>query len=151
MTPRYLSPHFIEQEFQCQCGCGKITVTRTLIASLETLRSLIGKPIHISSGSRCWSHNKAEGGSPKSQHLCQSERGTWLPTRAADIYVHGMTPEEIYPYVLRVEEFFCGGIGVYDEQNFVHVDVRDGKSRWRVRTDGGDYEAIPAEYGQAQA
>lgn len=59
---------------------------RRTCEGLERIRSLVGKPVNISSGYRCSQLNKRVGGVPGSQHV----RG-----EAADINVPGLAPEEL--------------------------------------------------------
>lgn len=62
-------------------------LTHRTAFSLEYVRALFDKPIHINSGYRCPALNKAVGGVADSAHT----RGT-----AADIVVPGMTLMDVY-------------------------------------------------------
>lgn len=114
-----VSKHFSREEFKCKCGrCDQDTVDVELVTLLERLREWAGEPIIITSGNRCPDHNRAIGGSLRSQHLL---------SRAADIRVRGKTPKEVqdkfnewYPYSY--------GMGSYD--SFTHIDTRNSKARW---------------------
>ena len=116
-----LSANFKAVEFACNCGCGyglgSNDVSPRLVAGLQELRDRLGKPIHIDSGCRCVPYNLAKGGAAHSRHLLG-----W----AADIRVDGMTARELYVVVLGIAAFSAGGVGVSDEGQFVHVDVREG-------------------------
>ena len=57
-----ISKHFKREEFACKCGCGQDTVDHSLIEILERVREFFGKPITITSGNRCTTHNKKIGG-----------------------------------------------------------------------------------------
>jgi uncharacterized protein YcbK (DUF882 family) len=84
-------------------------VRPALLARLEALRSIRGKPITIVSGYRCPPHNKAIGGASNSQHMYAA---------AADIPSGLATLEEARR---------CGFTGVGTKGSWVvHVDVRDG-------------------------
>lgn len=110
-----LSKNFSEEEMSCRC-CQTLPeqgISTTLLEGLEQLRERIGKPIHISCAYRCPKHNAEVGGVPNSQHV----DGT-----AADIYVDGMG---VYELANICKEIF-DGIGEYYQQEFVHVDMRDG-------------------------
>jgi uncharacterized protein YcbK (DUF882 family) len=63
-----LSPHFSRSEFACH-HCGKVIVSDRLVARLEILRAMVGKPLVIVSGYRCPVHNAKVGGAKASQHL----------------------------------------------------------------------------------
>ena len=115
-----LSKNFSRHEFACRC-CDRIEINQRLVDALQELRDLAGLPIRVTSGYRCPEHNRAIGGAPRSQHLL----GT-----AADISVRGMTSAEMYRLAEDVEAFRNGGIGVYPDKGFIHVDVRDGRARW---------------------
>ena len=111
-----LSDNFSRAEFACKCGCGQDTVDAQLLDILQDIRNEFG-PVNITSANRCPSHNKAEGGSEKSQHL----RG-----RAADIQVPGVSPSEIAVYV--DENWPETGLCAYN--TFTHIDARGVWARW---------------------
>ena len=115
-----LSKNFSRHEFACRC-CGRAEINQRLVDALQELRDLAGLPVRVISGYRCPEHNRAIGGATRSQHLL----GT-----AADIVVRGMTPAEMYRLAEDVQAFRNGGIGVYPDKGFIHVDVRDGRARW---------------------
>lgn len=115
-----LSKDFNKSEFMCKCGCNKFNLSPVLIDALQQLRDYIGQPIIINSACRCEKHNVAVGGVKNSLHL----RG-----KAADIRVKGIEPRELARLAAEISDFRNGGIGTYD--NFVHVDVRGKKARWR--------------------
>ena len=118
----WLSEHFRHHEFACPC-CGVCAIQLRLIDALEDLRAKCGNsPVTVTSGFRCWAWNETVGGVPKSQH-CE---GT-----AADIVIAGRYPIEIAEVAEHIEPFSHGGIGVYQDRGFVHLDVRhDGPARW---------------------
>jgi uncharacterized protein YcbK (DUF882 family) len=118
-----LSANFDRAEFTCNCGCyfgerGE-ELDLKLVYALQDVRDLVRRPIRIISGCRCPAHNAAVGGGADSMHL---------EGKAADIYVEGMAPLELYHTVLLVPVFAGGGIG-YGPRNF-HVDVRGYRARW---------------------
>ncbi len=115
-----LSKNFSRHEFACRC-CGRAEINQRLVDALQELRDLAGLPVRVTSGYRCSEHNRAIGGATRSQHLL----GT-----AADIVVRGMIPAEMYRLAEDIEAFHNGGIGVYPDKGFIHVDVRDGRARW---------------------
>lgn len=117
-----LSRSFSRAEFACRCGCGFDHVDPALIFGLQRLRDAIGLPIVILSGCRCATHNAAEGGAKRSQHV---------DGRAADIRVAGKTARELYALARGVPQL--RGFGVDDERGFLHVDTRDVGMRWCYR------------------
>ena len=64
-----LTAHFSRSEFICGCGCGLTTISTSLVHRLEQARQLYGKPLVITSGVRCATHNKVVGGLADSAHL----------------------------------------------------------------------------------
>ncbi|MDD3654826.1 MAG: D-Ala-D-Ala carboxypeptidase family metallohydrolase [Desulfotomaculaceae bacterium] len=90
-----------------------------LVRKLEALRYALGaKPVNITSGYRCASHNKACGGVENSYHLFGM---------AADIFAGKVSTREL---VKVAESVGFDGIGIYSAQGFVHVDVRGYQARW---------------------
>lgn len=123
-----ISEHFKREEFSCRClKCGFDSVDAELLAVLEDVRFTFDAPVKINSACRCAAHNRAVGGSPKSQHLLG---------KAADIVVSGYTPEKVYRYLdQRYPQHF--GLGLYPDK-FVHVDVRAHKARWDNQKPGAE-------------
>lgn len=65
---KQLSEHFNSREFECPC-CRYALIDTNLPRVLEDLRRLIGRPVDITSGYRCPSHNKDVKGGEFSRHL----------------------------------------------------------------------------------
>ena len=116
-----LTTNFSRSEFACRCGCGFDRVDPRLVAWLQDLRDTLGSPIVVNSGCRCTRHNRAVGGSPTSQHLAG---------RAADIRAPGVRLAELYRLAELHRQAEAGGIGVYPDGGFVHLDVRGRRARW---------------------
>lgn len=126
-----LAANFDSAEFDCHGSdcCAETLVDQKLVEYLQKIRDHFKKPVNISSGYRCVTHNSkpSTGGATGSRHT----KG-----QAADIFINGVAPAEIAKYA---ESIGVLGIGLYETDKdgwFVHVDVRDYKSFW---------------YGQAQA
>ena len=113
-----LSKNFKVREFACQDGSDPVFVAPELVGVLQEIRNHFGKPVNINSGFRTATHNKNVGGVAQSQHCY----GT-----AADIHIVGVSPKTIAAFVETIMPK-KGGIGIYS--TFVHVDVREQKSRW---------------------
>ena len=65
---------FKEREFVCKCGkCSSAYVDAELIKLLTKAREKANIPFVITSGCRCATHNKKEGGKPNSDHLYNPE------------------------------------------------------------------------------
>lgn len=113
--------YFNREEFACKCGCGFDTVDFELAALLDSVREHFNKPIVITSGCRCATHNKAVGGSAKSQHLVG---------KAVDFIVKEVPEDRVVHYLLTKYPNSYG-IGRYNGRT--HIDVRDTIARWDKR------------------
>ena len=118
-----LSDNFNSSEFDCHGSgcCSSTLVDDKLVTYLQQIREHFGKPVNISSGYRCATHNRNIGGATNSRH----SKG-----QAADIYINGVAPAEIAKYA---ESMGILGIGLYETNSdgfFVHVDTRETKSFW---------------------
>lgn len=108
-----LSEHFSRAEFSCR-HCGRLDfISCELVANLEMLRSIVGRPVTIVSGWRCRTHNRAVGGATRSQHVLG---------KAADLPARLATPDQARRAGFR-------GIGTKGPWA-VHVDVREIPSTW---------------------
>lgn len=115
---RKLAPHFRVREFACSDGTDTVFVSDELVQALEKIRTRLGKAVHINSGYRTETKNRAVGGAAYSRH----KYGL-----AADISVAGVSPGVV---AAAAEEALAGGGGIGVYGSFVHVDVRPGRSRW---------------------
>jgi len=117
---RQLSEHFHANEFACN-HCGRLApggVPALLVQILERVRGHFGRPVRVTSGYRCPTHNRNVGGATRSQHL----RGT-----AADIQVDGVAAHKVHAYLASFRGR-KGGLGRY--RRFTHVDVGPNGRRW---------------------
>lgn len=118
-----VSQHFGVWEFKCKDNSRVIVLDKALVELLEIIRLHYNKPLHINSGYRTVQYNASlKNSSPKSQHILG---------KAADIWLNDISPKQLYSW-LDSSYPNSLGIGIYD--TFVHVDVREGKSRWDYRT-----------------
>jgi len=131
-----LTASFSRTEFRCPC-CGRLPLTWAgeeippLAAALQTLRDRAQCRIIVLSGYRCPAHNARVEGAADSQHLLG---------QAADIVLWGVRLRQAYNLAMTVPEFAGGGIGLYPERGFMHVDVRGREARWGKI--GGRYVSI---------
>jgi hypothetical protein len=63
------SPYFEKKEFDCKCGCGLNNMQESHMDKILMARINANTPFVITSGSRCTTHNKQEGGESNSDHL----------------------------------------------------------------------------------
>lgn len=116
---KYISLNFKIKEFACKDGTDTVFIDSELVTVLQDLRTHFKKPITVNSGYRTDKYNNKIGGAKYSQHKYGN---------ASDIKVKGITPIEVYNY-LDGKYPNSYGIGLY--KNFVHIDVRPNKSRWK--------------------
>lgn len=117
---KQLSAHFKVREFACGDGSDAILVAPRLVMVLETIRAHFGAPVVIHSGYRTPQHNAKVNGAAHSQHCY----GT-----AADISVRGQTPAQVAAYARQLMPDW-GGVGVYTQKGFTHIDVREVRADW---------------------
>lgn len=115
---KYLSKNFQVHEFKCNDGSDPIFIAPELVVILQKARDHFGKPLNINSAFRTASYNKKVGGATYSQHLY----GT-----ACDIWISGVSQRDLYNFLETLLPN-TGGLGLYAD--FVHVDIRQSKSRW---------------------
>ena len=115
-----LSTHFKVKEFACKDGSDAVLVAPRLVMVLQSLRSHFGTAVTINSAYRTPQYNAKVGGVAHSQHCY----GT-----AADIVVRGKTPAQVAAYARQLMPDW-GGVGVYSQKGFTHIDVREVKSDW---------------------
>ena len=82
-----------------------------LAETLEQVRMIFGKPIHINSGYRCPALNKAVGGVRNSAHLAGF---------AADIRINGVAPHEVTRRIVASGINFDQCI---DEGTWTHLSI----------------------------
>lgn len=115
------------KEFRCKDGSDPVFVDMDLVKLLQQIRDHFGKPLTITSAFRTAAHNKNVKGATYSQH-CYG--------KAADIRVQGVSVEAVADYAETLLKD-TGGIGRYPVKKgrpagWVHVDVRETKSRWTL-------------------
>lgn len=118
-----ISAHFGVWEFKCKDNSRVIVLNKALVELLEKVRAHFKRPVVINSGYRTVHYNsRLPNSSPKSQHTLGN---------AADIRVTGVAPVDVYAYLNQLYPN-SHGLGIYN--TFVHVDVREKKSRWDYRS-----------------
>jgi hypothetical protein len=103
--------YFQKSEFACRCGCGASEMKEKLIKTADKVREHFGKPITVSSGRRCATHNARVGGVSNSRHLSG---------KAMDFCVNGVPASTVLAYVQKLHEIrYAYAI----DGSFVHMDV----------------------------
>ena len=108
------SEHFYADEFACNCGCGFNNIDSVLVTMLEFARVEAGTPFTITSGCRCFKHNRAVGGVDSSSHVAGL---------AVDISVESSRARSLVLKGLVSAGFTRIGI----HKKFIHVDIDPGK------------------------
>ncbi|QSX07651.1 peptidoglycan-binding protein [Alkalibacter rhizosphaerae] len=119
----YKYKDFEKSEFKCKCGgrfCNgyPAKVEESLLKQLQQIRNYFGKPVIITSGIRCRTHNHNVAGADTSQHV---------HGKAADIKVQGVSPDLVYSYANQINRDGC----VIRYKTFNHIDRRG----YRLRLD----------------
>ena len=110
-----MSKYYDYNDTVCHCGCGFNCPDDLLMEYLDRLCDKVGQKLELTNVCRCPEHNAVVGGEIDSQHMV----GT-----AADVVVpDDMTVDELADIALEIG---FDGVGRYYEEEFVHVDVRDG-------------------------
>jgi len=127
MSSRRAGRFFTVAEFDCSDGtavprAAHGELVKLVSAYLDPLRRRFGATV-ITSGFRTLRVNELVGGAPESFH-----RYDWKPGRgvAADFFCATGTPAQWASFLDRLG---AGGLGLYQE--FVHVDTRRYRARWR--------------------
>lgn len=88
---------------------------------LDPLRTMIGRPIIITSGYRSQQVNELVGGSKTSQHM---------EGKAADIHVQGFSPGQMGTVYGIIQIYFdFDQLIFYPHKNIIHVSWNEGKNR----------------------
>lgn len=90
---KYKCKYFKDSEFTCKCGCGLNLQKDGIKRIADEIREHFGRPMIITSGTRCAKHNKAVGGVSNSWHL----KGN-----AIDIIINGVSANELYAYAQQI-------------------------------------------------
>ncbi len=107
--------HFKPREFTCKCDglCDHpVVISLDLVAKLDKIRDEIGRPISISSGTRCQRHNNKVGGKPLSAHMPKNDISHGVDVKCSDSSLRFALLAAALPLFKRI------GIS----RNFMHLD-----------------------------
>lgn len=137
-----LSAHFDLDEFLAPGDPNRPSITalanlRQLAAVLEIIRARADRPIKITSGYRSPSYNRAVGGAASSMHTTGMAADIEAPDDMLQLAALASLIQEI------------GGIGIYPNRGFIHVDIRkraEGSKlpTWWAQINGA-YGSIPKD------
>lgn len=128
-APVQLTSNFNTTELACKCkreDCKTQRISMTLLKHVQTLRDLCGA-LKITSAYRCEAHNKAIGGSPRSQHVL----GRAIDLKPAGDFL-APKPKDALAKLKKqaVDLDIFNGLGLSYEK-FLHLDCREGKkAKW---------------------
>jgi uncharacterized protein YcbK (DUF882 family) len=112
-----LSANFALRELRCGCperSCHHTLVHPKLVETLQTLREILARPLVLTSGFRCKTHNERVGGRLRSFHT---------QGMAADIACPSYEDlAELAETARRVPA--VGAIGSYPAKGYLHLDIR---------------------------
>lgn len=85
--------YFKKDEFTCKCGCNLNNINIKLVKILDDIRRHFNSPLIVTSGCRCYNHNKNIGGIEGSKHVFG---------KAADFYVKGISTSKLLSYCKKL-------------------------------------------------
>jgi len=105
--------YFTLDEFKCKCGCEQNHIDPVFVDELDKLRHVYGKPLIVTSGYRCPSHNAKVSRTGLT--------GPHTTGRAADVAVDRKNAFDLLKLAVYMEFF---GIGVQQKgvRRFMHLD-----------------------------
>lgn len=111
-----LSKNFSASELECKCNsnlCAYVFISKRVILRLEESRiNLGGKPLRISSGFRCQSHNNNVGGVNNSYHTIGHAVDIIRPSHVSSLDQFETGLKDIWDTVIS-----------YKSENFCHCSI----------------------------
>lgn len=115
--PREDFPNFTNREVACR-HCNRVYVDYNAMVMLQEGRTILNRPVILTSACRCETHNTNIKGSPQSYHIFKiGEAGT----RAFDIAFS--TGEELMNLIFVYYVVGFRRFGINFDQNFLHIDT----------------------------
>ena len=113
--------YFRPEEFTCQCGCGAADMKLHFVQTLDLLRGYFGKPLIITSGYRCPTHNNAVSST--------GFDGPHTTGLAADIAISRHDAHALLVHAMKLR--FTGiGVNQKGAGRFLHLDlIPEGPTR----------------------
>ena len=105
--------YFPIDEVGCKDGCG-MDITKLTRVRLDALRTILQRPLNVTSGARCASYNAKIPGSAKNSRHMNGD--------AVDISIVGWSTYDIVKLTGAAIQAGARGVGVAD--TFVHIDFR---------------------------
>lgn len=102
------------EEFACKCGCGTNLQQPTFIQKLDVLRDVYGRPLVVTSGYRCPTHNAKVSST--------GATGPHTTGRAVDFAVDRAAAVKLLSHALNMGLFTGFGIQQKGGGRFIHLD-----------------------------
>lgn len=132
-----LSEHFNHQDFVCRCpecrGEG-YKIHLGLVGALEMIAEHFGKPVKVLMGFWCEAYNEKL----KKERLSYHVKG-----KAAHLSIEGVPLAEIFKFAETIPELH--GLGLYPQENFIHVDTRPAEKKDAWVKEGERYLPLTLE------
>lgn len=113
LMPRHALPNPDSDSFSMTLALMVTNILPT-VHYADLLRETFG-PTRVTSGYRCHKYNKSVGGAPNSLHT---------EFNALDLQPASGDPDLWARYLHTIGQTRAGGLGVYHDSNFVHIDTR---------------------------
>jgi zinc D-Ala-D-Ala carboxypeptidase len=118
------SNFFTEDELSCNCGKCDGLMDDNFLLQLDSLRTVYGRPMILSSAYRCENYNYVVGSSKNSAHVSGL---------AVDVIVAGVNA---YDLVACAMDMGFSGVGIKQNgewsSRFIHLDMDEGEHRPRI-------------------
>ena len=108
-----VTSHFKLSEFECPC-CKRVMLDARLLAFLDAVRKVYGRPITITSGYRCACYNVRVLGKNLSKHTV----GAAADIQPADAWMNAAISR------VFLEEDYGDEIEIIGESDHIHVEVK---------------------------
>ena len=115
-----LTKHFSSAEMMCSCGCGEDAMDPDFMSILQNIREDMNRPLRISSGVRCQTHNSLVSSTGNNGPHVPRTNGT----QASDILIAGADALRL---VDIARKHGVSGVGISQRgahaKRFIHIDT----------------------------
>ena len=115
-----LTKNFSVAEVECRCGCGSADMDEDFMKILQNIRDEMKRPLKISSGVRCVSHNSKVSSTGKDGPHVPRSHGT----AASDILIFGA---DALRMIDIARKHGVSGVGISQRgphaKRFIHLDT----------------------------
>jgi hypothetical protein len=124
-----LSEHFNHKDFACRCPeCkGEYKIHLGLVGALEMIGANFKKKVRVRSAYWCDAYY---------EKLNRPKRSFHNMGKAVHIRVDGVSTQDLFKFAETVPEL--RGVGFYPNEDFIHIDTREGETVRYVK-EGGSY------------